>query len=427
MDYVRFRKIAKDGEGPSVDFKETCEAFNSPTVAPRAELAKDICALANRGHVTGYILVGVSDDGKRFRSVKNPKLTDDNLQSFCKAAISPPPRVRLLRRNWREAPSEVRNKTFVIIQIGPNARHAYRLAQDFVDYREKVCLRRNEVWIRRGATSDLAAPEEIVRLARSEGEEDSDEPSDNVQYERLPHDSQTTALLRDFSELASELGTEFRDDGRVTLGKRGQRFVWRVIAARELKNRFEIAYQTERSWAYEHGVMILAVDGVTSAALPPPEPIRYKQKWGWFTTYEMLRHRRYRSQFQGRSLPEQITQPIVPENTTEEALPIVTLSGLRDTRALRASVLAMIQHLETDSQAQAALRKARTGVNRNLRRWLQKGWLLGTSHFFTKPPQKAELKKNEVYDRKRSQILVRVRSDYLTTTARNVLDLSRGR
>jgi hypothetical protein len=49
------------------------------------------------------------------------------------------------------------------------------LYRDFIDYRQKTCYRRNEVWIRRGAISDLATPEEIVRLARGEPLRESEE------------------------------------------------------------------------------------------------------------------------------------------------------------------------------------------------------------------------------------------------------------
>jgi predicted HTH transcriptional regulator len=73
-----------------VDFKLQCSAFLGREKGERAELAKDICAMADNGNVAKHIIIGVSDDGKSFESVANPQLTDDNLQSFCKTALFPP-------------------------------------------------------------------------------------------------------------------------------------------------------------------------------------------------------------------------------------------------------------------------------------------------------------------------------------------------
>ena len=166
--------------------------------AAKAELVKDICAMANNGSIASYILVGVSDDGQSFESVSNAKLVDDNLQSFCKDAIFPPPRIRVHREHWARASSAHAGKDFVIIQIGPQARHIFRLARDFIEYSERVCYRRNEVWIRRGATSDLAAPEEIVRLASGESLERDptriQRQADQKSFSRLSQIEQITSI-----------------------------------------------------------------------------------------------------------------------------------------------------------------------------------------------------------------------------------------
>jgi hypothetical protein len=168
MDYPKFKALLKGRETAQVDFKIQCDAFASKDLAPRAELAKDICAMANSGHVASYIIVGVSDDAKAFKSVANENLTDDALQDFCKKAIFPPPKVKLHRASWKSALPAHAGKEFIIIQIGPQPRQAFRLVQDFIDYKANLCFRRNEVWIRRGATSDLATPEEVERLVHEQ-------------------------------------------------------------------------------------------------------------------------------------------------------------------------------------------------------------------------------------------------------------------
>lgn len=164
MDYADFVKLIKDGEKANVDFKIQLDAFGRDSLPAKAELAKDICALANNGNIVSYIVVGVSDDRKSFKSVATTKLTGDNLQDFCKTAVFPPPKVKLHWVTWKRASTAHKNKDFVVIQVGPQPREAFRLNKDFIDYKHEVCFRRNEVWIRRNATSDLATPEEIARL-----------------------------------------------------------------------------------------------------------------------------------------------------------------------------------------------------------------------------------------------------------------------
>jgi len=166
MDYAKFRRLIAEGEKATVDFKIECGAFTSPGIAEKAELAKDIISMCNNGNVKSYILVGVSDDGKGFRSVANKKLTDDNLQDFCKTTITPPPKVFLRRVRWPKALPCHRGIEFVIIEIGPNRRSAFCFAREMINYSEKYCFKRNEVWIRRGATSDLPTPLEIARLVQ---------------------------------------------------------------------------------------------------------------------------------------------------------------------------------------------------------------------------------------------------------------------
>jgi uncharacterized protein YjbI with pentapeptide repeats len=165
MDYKKFQQLLMGGEKSNVDFKIECFAFNSRSDAPKAELAKDICAMANNSK-SSYLIIGVSDDGNDFRSVQNANLTEEYIQDFCKTAISPHPKVKVYRKKWgHQALPEHLGKEFVIIQIGPHIQQAFHFAKDFINYSEKFCYRRNEVWIRRGRISDIATPEEIVKLA----------------------------------------------------------------------------------------------------------------------------------------------------------------------------------------------------------------------------------------------------------------------
>lgn len=197
MNYAKFKRLVSASENARVDFKIDCQAFASKHMTPKAELAKDICAMANNGNVSSYLIIGVSDDHLKFTSVRNSKLTDDNLQAFIKRAIFPPPKITLFRRKWQSADAKHRNKQFVVIQIGPQARKVFRLAQDFVSRSENVCHRRNEVWIRRGATSDLATPEETSLLVRGPPLDSPDNPYPNVQYSRVLRSDQHRFVAND--------------------------------------------------------------------------------------------------------------------------------------------------------------------------------------------------------------------------------------
>ena len=210
MDYAKFRSLLETGETDHIDFKIECDAFAKPSVSSKGELAKDICAMANNGNRASYIVVGVSNDRKAFRSVDNEKLTDDNLQDFVKKAVYPPPKTRVHRVTWKRALPKHAGTMFVIIQVGPNRRQAFRLAQDFIDYKERVSYRRNEVWIRRNATSDLATPEEVARLVSGKSPHvdpnDLQRQADRGYFSRLSQYEQKASIRSATKETLIELG-----------------------------------------------------------------------------------------------------------------------------------------------------------------------------------------------------------------------------
>ena len=168
ISYKKFLELINGGESYRVDFKIKCDAFASSTLAPKAELIKDICALSNNGNVTSFLIIGVSDDRQTFNSVKNKNLKDETIQDYCKRNIYPPPKLQIFLKKWSIGLTNIRDKEFFIIQIGPHKKQAFRFLLDIIDYRENICFRRNEVWIRRGTTSDIATPEEVSKLVAGE-------------------------------------------------------------------------------------------------------------------------------------------------------------------------------------------------------------------------------------------------------------------
>jgi hypothetical protein len=369
MEYGKFIQLIKTRENTRVDFKIQCDAFLSKDMGPKAELAKDICAMSNNGNVVSYIIIGISDDGMNFLSVSNNKLTNDNLQAFCKTAIFPPPKVKLFWKLWKKNNSKIAGKNFVIIQIGPQARFPYRLNRDFISYPEKICYRRNEVWIRREATSDIASPEEIARLFKASPSEEI-KVENNIEYGKLLRHKQTEYMIDDLKKCVEESGGIFNDK-LLALKINKVRFVWRCISLIDCNGNYAITNIARKDWRYEHGILILVKGKVYRNLLDPistqrfwsPPEVNFKDKWGWFTRLSFGIH------------------PEVPMPDYQENLPtmVFTLPNLTDTNNLRKSFFDFLHFLESDKNSFEIARKTRNQINSYLRKWLKKGWPISTN------------------------------------------------
>ena len=349
IEYYKFYQLVKGGEKANVDFKIKCDAFLSRSLSPKAELAKDICAMANNGNVSNYILIGVSDDGKSFKSVSNPKLTDDNLQDFCKKSISQPPRIKIHKNRWERVSSLHAWKDFVIIQIGPNARQAFRLARDFISYREQTCYRRNEVWIRRGATSDLATPEEIARLVKGKPPIQESKPEHNVEYTKLPIDEQIKAIQKDFQKCVEEVGGCIYGH-RAVIPLKHLRYVWHYIILREYAGNYDFLLNISLKWQFEHGLLILIMKTIPKRAFHEQyTQVHFKEKLGWFTCHK-----------------EHVYGPTKVKNIS---LVTITLPNLADTDTLQKSFFSLLQYLEVNHDSYNRIRVVRNEINLILRSW----------------------------------------------------------
>lgn len=260
MDASRLRQLISAGESQTVDFKIECNAFHGGTGAT-AELAKDIVAMANNGNRYSYLIIGVSDDGTNLKSCRNAKLNDEAVQDLVKTAVDPVPRVAVLR-----VPYKVNKNTYdlVVIRIGRNKRQAYRFARDFIDYVARVVFRRNEVWIRRGTTSDLATPEEIARLVA--GSDPAGERLDHAVvtvYARLPWQDRWPAMSRDLETSAESWSVAL--EGRLaSVQVDGRPFVLRVLYSESIPPETRLPIVVQRAWGFEHGLLLL-----TPGRVPP--------------------------------------------------------------------------------------------------------------------------------------------------------------
>jgi hypothetical protein len=298
MDYGTFVKLVDGGETHSVDFKIICNAFNGSN-RDNAELAKDIIAMANNGNVASRIVVGVSDDRTNFRSVDNEKLTDENLQRLCRDTISPMPKVRLRSHSWDGTRVDAKHsgKKFVVIQIGPQARQCFRFNKDYIDWADRYCFRKNEVWIRLGTTSDIASPEQIERLLNGKAAVAPEKPNDNTDYTRLPVQEMGDAILSDLFQLVTaEKGTLYdvregtysvvsQEDivnrygsGRViALPTQRRNILMRVVMLIEKTYPLPFLLIGVRA---EDGLLIISRKAVSESTLKACD-VRLRQDWGW--------------------------------------------------------------------------------------------------------------------------------------------------
>jgi Putative DNA-binding domain len=437
MKFTEFRRLSQLGEKQHIDLKIDCQAFASKepeSQKAKAELAKDICAMANNGSRTSYLLIGVSDNGLHLKSVTNPNLTDDNLQSFCKHSIAPPPKVKL--HKCVAPPSAGHGgEQLVAIQIGPNIRHAYRLNQDFIspqnsDPKMRYHFRRNEVWIRREATSDLASPEEIVRLMRREKIAEVVDDTEVVDFSRLDTSQQLPEMLRVARTIFKELGYivyNIRSDDplvgfRVVVPLDSRRLVFRCVAHQALTSQFPMIRAIGFDWEYEHGMFILLMDQTSKRALPFSLSFNWKEPWGFFskvalgTAYLYRTHRRYTK---GNTRPT--SEEMFPLNFKQADLCVVTLARCTSTLRLRDNVTEACTFLRSDAKATSTLEESADAINRGLQSCLKGGWIREArrSDF-----EGRKLKKSEFKDPNwPHHILVRTRDTRLVSAARLILRL----
>lgn len=206
FSYADFKKLLEQGEHEQLDFKVLSKAFMEKKAT--VELVKDIVALANNGYKKSFLVIGVSDDMKGFRSVDNAQLKELNIQALCKDSIIPAPRLSVYDCKWNHAGVEEvhKDKRFVIIQVGPNPRQCFRFAKDYIDWDDKFHFRKHEVWVRRGSTSDTAQPAEIKRLLEGMDYKEKEVFEDNIIYLELMKTDILEEMRADFTNLVKEKG-----------------------------------------------------------------------------------------------------------------------------------------------------------------------------------------------------------------------------
>jgi Putative DNA-binding domain len=439
MKFPEFERLVKLGELRHIDRKIECHAFDSKSpdsARAKAELAKDICAMANNGSRASYLLIGVSDKGNHFKPVTNPNLNDDNLQDFCKDAISPPPKIKVhvvLREN-----SAGSMESFLAMQIGPNPRHAYHLNRDFIDLknsdeRRRHCFRRNEVWIRRGATSGLATPEEIVRLMRGDkAAEVEDTSAEVVDFSRLETTQQLPSMVIEAERFFTELGCaiekrqpyDSKNGFQVALSFNGRRAVFRCLARHSLTAQVPMIETVKRVWEYEHGIFILLMGKISIQAFPYGTLLKLKEAWGFFSKIK-IGGWHFRHLYRRDAVDHRLTgDDFFPLNFPEANVCTVILVGCKSNVRRREGLAEACEFVLSDSKARTTLEESSNHLNEGLQKCVKEGWILSASGRMV--IGKGQLVKGEFKDKRRpTKVLVRRREGYLADAASSVLRLSR--
>ena len=92
--------LLKDGETPTVEFKQELHLDNKPQ---RAEFVKDVLSLANtKASGERFLIVGFDDKSLRYHHAPDPKITQEKIEAALKEYSAPAVRVQYAEVNFRD-------------------------------------------------------------------------------------------------------------------------------------------------------------------------------------------------------------------------------------------------------------------------------------------------------------------------------------
>lgn len=167
MNKDKFEQLLYEEEGNTLDFKKEQYLFSKVNYEEKSELLKDVLGFANAWRrATAYILIGVEDvrgsRGKIIGISPNDHLQDHALQQFVNNLTNHPVRFQYEAFCFE-------GKQIGIISIEEQMRPIY-LKRDYGK------LKKNEVYVRRGSSTDPtkpASPDEIATMRLGVSHEDA--------------------------------------------------------------------------------------------------------------------------------------------------------------------------------------------------------------------------------------------------------------
>jgi hypothetical protein len=391
MDQSIKRLLTKD-ESRFHDFKIICQAFSKDASA-NAELAKDIIAFANNGAYKSYIIIGVSDDRCSFRSVENTALIgskgNDNLQRLCHEYIYPMPNI--VKKDEIYKCIDGKEVKLVIIEIGPNPNICFRFAKDIIDYGKKICFKKNEVWLRHEATSDLASPEEIARILGRKIKAKDEELNQGTDYERVYENDYRKCISNDLKPLIDIVSYE-KMYPEVIAGFRiqlsGRIAYLRLHIMNETKKKASV-FDRQLYLAYmysgtgtiidqlHHGYLVISKSSAPRIALEGFDLKIQLGKWGWFCVKEDMRF--YVNQ-EGFELPKKEYQ--------KKPIFCVVLCNVTNTQVLFNRWNDMLHTIESDGQIIEQINRIINITNKQIKTWTEFDCCeRSDKHYFGNKPQ----------------------------------------
>lgn len=168
-------RLRYKSESTDIDFKSAQYRFNGGSEADKAELLKDILAIANSWRDgTGYILLGFKDQRPHPAAVVGiqDSIDDSRIQQFVNSKVKPKLTFRYEEHLFEE-------KTIGILII-PKQRRPFYLTTPYGK------LKSNVVYVRRGSSTDEAEPIEAIEMAK----EDSGRGEVNVELSLMTSENE---------------------------------------------------------------------------------------------------------------------------------------------------------------------------------------------------------------------------------------------
>jgi hypothetical protein len=148
--------LLRRSESETLDFKSKQYPFARANDEEKSELLKDIVAMANGWKPSdGYILIGVEEKhgGATGLCGADPTLGDSEVQQFVNSKTNRPISFRLEVLQHQGA-------NLTIIHIDKNQKRPIYLIKNFAS------LKKEAVYIRRGSSTDIAAPDEVAEMGK---------------------------------------------------------------------------------------------------------------------------------------------------------------------------------------------------------------------------------------------------------------------
>ena len=150
MNEQELATLIAEGEHEGIDFKRE---LRLKTKEDKGEFVKDVISIANSAlNNTGYLIVGVKDDGT---TVGTNKLHEGQMQSIVDTYIQPAVVVRCL-----DVPMQVPGCSLVEVIEIEGTDKPYKVARDIGNSKQ------NDVFVRHGSYVRSASPEEILKMAK---------------------------------------------------------------------------------------------------------------------------------------------------------------------------------------------------------------------------------------------------------------------